>query len=131
MNIRGLDRNRLRHENGIETQRLCPWPQLNAPFEGSWCVVRPGVVSTLDCHPDYEIWIAMSGQSVVEVSGEERGFESGDVLYLPPNTPHRVFNRSQGDFEMYSVWWDPALAGRFAYRHEMGAPDPAREPSGT
>jgi mannose-6-phosphate isomerase-like protein (cupin superfamily) len=130
VNIRGLDRNRLRHENAIETQRLCPWPVLNAPFEGSWCVVRAGVTSTLDRHPDYEMWIAMTGQAVVEVGGEERSFSSGDVLYLPPETPHRVINRSDRDFEMYSVWWDRSLAGRFNERHEAGAPS-ALEASST
>jgi mannose-6-phosphate isomerase-like protein (cupin superfamily) len=124
MNIRNLDRAHLRHENGLEAQRLCPWPVLNAPFEGSWCVVRPGVASTPDCHHDYEMWIAMSGEATVDVDGAEAPFVRGDVLYLPPNVPHRVINRGDRDFEMYSVWWDPNLAERFTSRHREAATEP-------
>ena len=41
MHFRHLDRAALVHENGLHAQRLLPWPALNAPFEGSWCVIAP------------------------------------------------------------------------------------------
>ena len=42
MEIRKFDRTNLKPDNGLAAQRLLPWPELNAPFEGSWCVVAPG-----------------------------------------------------------------------------------------
>ena len=38
-----------------------PWVMLSAPFEGGWCVVRPGEEPTAHKHHEYEIFIAMIG----------------------------------------------------------------------
>ena len=92
MNVQTLDRDHLHHESGVQTQRLCPWPVLNAPFEGSWFVVHPGTASDPDRHHDYEMWIAIRGEALIDVDGERRRFAAGDILYLPPYTGHRVFN---------------------------------------
>ena len=126
MNVQHLDRVHHHHESGVETQRLCPWPVLNAPFEGSWFVVRAGTASDPDRHPDHELWIAVRGEATIDVDGERRRFADGDILYLPPHAAHRVINDGDRDFEMYGVWWDPDLARRFTDRHEREtAPTPA------
>lgn len=118
METRSLDRARLRHENGLDAQRLLPWAALNAPFEGSWCVVRPGTSSTPHAHHEHEIFIAVRGVAVVEVDGEITPFGAGDISYFRPGTNHRVVNESPDDFEMYSVWWDPEMTERFLARHQ-------------
>jgi mannose-6-phosphate isomerase-like protein (cupin superfamily) len=118
METRSLDRARLRHENGLDAQRLLPWAALNAPFEGSWCVVRPGTSSTPHAHHEHEIFIAVRGVAMVEVDGEATPFAAGDVAYFRPGTNHRVVNESHDDFEMYSVWWDPEMTERFLARHQ-------------
>jgi mannose-6-phosphate isomerase-like protein (cupin superfamily) len=118
VDIRQLDRTALKHENGLDAQRLLPWSELNAPFEGSWCVIRPGTASTAHAHHEYEIFIALSGEAVLESQGERAPFVAGDVVRFPPHTEHRVVNESDTDFEMYSVWWDADMATTFLRRHE-------------
>jgi mannose-6-phosphate isomerase-like protein (cupin superfamily) len=111
-----LDRENLRHENGVYAQRLLPWQALNAPFEGSWCVIRPGTNSMPHEHHEHEIFIALSGEATVTADGEERPFVEGDVAYFPPGVKHHVTNRSERDFQMYSVWWDREMTDRFVAR---------------
>lgn len=118
MDLRQLDRSALRHENGLDAQRLLPWPVLNVPFEGSWCVLRPGTASTPHAHHEYEIFIAVSGSAVLRSEGELAEFRAGDVVYFRPGLEHQVVNNSDADFQMYSVWWDPQMAERFAARHQ-------------
>src|SRR5947199_7715605 len=105
MELRQLDRTGLTRENGLDNQRLLPWPTLNAPFEGSWCVLAPGTASTPHAHHEYEIFIAVHGRAVLRSEGEERPFAAGDVVHFPPGTTHQVANESDEDFEMYSIWW--------------------------
>jgi mannose-6-phosphate isomerase-like protein (cupin superfamily) len=121
MEIRRLDRDNLRHENGLDAQRLLPWPALNAPFEASWCVIRPGTASTPHAHHEYEIFVAVNGDAFIEADGERSGFATGDVVYLPPGVRHRVVNEGDRDFVMYSVWWDAEMGERFAARHKESA----------
>jgi mannose-6-phosphate isomerase-like protein (cupin superfamily) len=116
--IRRLDRARLTHENGLDAQRLLPWPALNAPFEGSWCVVRPGTASTPHAHHEYEIFIAVNGKAELVASGERRPFAAGDVVHFPPGVEHQVVNDGPSDFEMYSIWWDREMTDRFAARSD-------------
>lgn len=118
MEIRSLDRNNLKLDNRLRAQRLMPWPVLNAPFEGSWCVVRPGAESGPHGHHEYEIWVATAGSA--EIISEERKvvFSAGDIVYFPPGVVHQVVNNGDADFEMYAVWWDAEMAGKFVTRHE-------------
>jgi mannose-6-phosphate isomerase-like protein (cupin superfamily) len=120
MEIRTLDRAQLRHENGLDAQRLLPWPVLNAPFEGSWCVIRPGTASTAHAHHEYEVFIAVRGEAVLEAAGERARFVAGDIVYFPPGVEHQVINEGTEDFEMCSVWWDAEMTERFAARHRNG-----------
>jgi mannose-6-phosphate isomerase-like protein (cupin superfamily) len=117
LDIHELDRANLRHENGLDAQRLLPWQALNAPFEGSWCVIRSGTASTAHAHHEYEIFIAISGEAALESNGNRAKFAAGDIVHFPPHVEHRVVNESETDFEMYSVWWDADMATRFMARH--------------
>jgi mannose-6-phosphate isomerase-like protein (cupin superfamily) len=117
VDIRQLDRSHLDHENGADTQRLLPWPALNAPFEGSWALLRPGTASGAHSHHEYEIFIALRGEAVLEAEGERAPFVAGDVARFPPNVVHRAVNESDTDFEMYCLWWDADIADRFTARH--------------
>ncbi|MFJ1755060.1 cupin domain-containing protein [Kitasatospora sp. NPDC088134] len=117
MEIHPLDRDRLKHENGLDAQRLLPWAALNAPFEGSWCVIRPGTASTAHAHHEYEIFIAVGGEAFLESEGGREPFRVGDVVHFRPGQEHRVVNESDQDFEMYSIWWDEDMSARFGARH--------------
>jgi mannose-6-phosphate isomerase-like protein (cupin superfamily) len=117
MEIRSLDRDHLKPDNQLRAQRLLPWPALNAPFEGSWCVVAPGTESGPHGHHEYEIWVAVTGTAQVVGDGRRARFTSGDVVYLPPGEVHQVVNDGDTDFEMYALWWDAGTAETFSARH--------------
>ncbi|MGA5134103.1 cupin domain-containing protein [Streptomyces olivoreticuli] len=121
MEIRSLERGELKQDNQLRAQRLIPWPLLNAPFEGSWCVAAPGVSSGAHGHHEYEIWIAVSGAA--EVLTEERRvpFVAGDIIHFVPGTEHQLVNDSDEDFEMYALWWDSDMTDRFAKRHRAAS----------
>lgn len=121
MEIRKFDRANLLPDNGLAAQRLLPWPDLNAPFEGSWCVVAPGASSGAHGHHEYEIWIAMTGAAEIVCEGNRTPFVAGDVVHFPPELHHQVVNDGDAEFQMYAVWWDSDMAGRFADRDRAGA----------
>ncbi|WP_030908495.1 cupin domain-containing protein [Streptosporangium amethystogenes] len=117
MDLRSYDPAHLRPDNGLLAKRLLPWETLNAPFEGAWCVIAPGTASTRHAHHEYEIFIAVSGEAILESEGERAPFAAGDVAYFPPGTDHQVVNDGTADFEMYGIWWDHDLARAFETRH--------------
>ncbi|MEU4803946.1 cupin domain-containing protein [Actinosynnema sp. NPDC023587] len=121
MEIRKLDRDNLKRDNGLVAQRLMPWSLVNAPFEGSWCVVRPGAESGAHGHHEYEIWVAMAGESHILTEAGETPFVAGDVVHFTPNERHQVVNRGDADFEFYAIWWDAEMTEKFAARHEESA----------
>ena len=120
IDIRRLDRDHLERAYGLDSQRLLPWPELNAPFEGAWCVLRPGTTSTPHAHHEYEIFIAVSGTATLVVDDEPHPFTAGAVVRLPPGSTHCVTNQGAEDFEYYGVWWDTGMSDRFTARHEAG-----------
>jgi mannose-6-phosphate isomerase-like protein (cupin superfamily) len=121
VDIRALDRDNLNFENNLHAQRLLPWATLNAPFEASWCVVAPGTTSTPHAHHEAEIFVAISGEAVLDSMGEQTPFRPGDVVHFPPNTEHSVTNTGTGDFQMYCVWWDADMSEKFVARQRNEA----------
>lgn len=117
MNIHKLVRESMQPDNGLLSQRLLPWTELNAPFEGAWCVIEPGTASTAHSHHEYEIFIAISGSAILESDGERTAFNTGDIAYFTPGQSHQVINDTDSDFHMYGVWWDPEMTERFTARH--------------
>lgn len=120
IDVRRLDREQLERAYGLDGQRLLPWPALNAPFEGVWCVLRAGTESTAHSHHEYEIFIAVSGAAEVVVDGERHPFAAGDIVRLPPGSTHRVVNNGAADFEYYGLWWDAEMSAQFMVRHAEG-----------
>ncbi len=119
MQIRRLDRESLTHKYGIDAQLLLPWDTVDAPFRGAWCILRPGVTSTPHSHPEYEIFIAMSGNAAVVVDGERQPFVPGDVAHIPPDSTHQLTNDGVEDFEYYAIWWNKEMSSQFWARHEQ------------
>ncbi|MFJ6673182.1 cupin domain-containing protein [Actinosynnema sp. NPDC091369] len=116
--IRRLDRENLTRAYGLDSERLLPWDVLNAPFEGAWCVVRPGDVSTAHSHHEYEIFIAMKGRATLVVEDQRQELVEGDIAHLIPGSTHQVLNEHDADFEYYAIWWDTDMSAAFVARHE-------------
>lgn len=122
LEMRNLDRDNLKPDNGLVAQRLMPWEVLNAPFEASWCVVRPGAKSGAHGHHEYEIWVAMTGAAeILTDDGSSTPFVAGDVVHFTPGFRHQVVNNGDADFQMYSVWWDAEMTAKFTARHQESA----------
>ncbi|MFL6162614.1 MAG: cupin domain-containing protein [Jatrophihabitantaceae bacterium] len=121
MDVRILDTENLQAEYGVLTQRLLPWPALRAPFEGAWAVLQPGAVTTPHAHHEHELFIATQGSATISSNGEVRPFNAGDTAYLPPGELHQIVNVGDGEFRMYSLWWDPEMAARFSAETEAAA----------
>ncbi|ADG76494.1 Cupin 2 conserved barrel domain protein [Cellulomonas flavigena DSM 20109] len=115
--LRALDRANLTPAYGLDSQRLLPWPALNAPFEGAWCILRAGRESTAHAHHEYELFIALAGTAAIVVDGERRPFTAGDIVQLPPGSMHHVVNDGDHDFEYYGIWWDAEMSEGFLARH--------------
>jgi mannose-6-phosphate isomerase-like protein (cupin superfamily) len=113
MEVRALDTENLHAEYGVLTQRLLPWPALRAPFEGAWAVLEPGAVTTAHAHHEHELFIATLGTATISAGSDVRPFNAGDTAYLSPGETHQIVNVGDGEFRMYSVWWDADMAIRF------------------
>lgn len=113
MEVRALDTDNLHAEYGVLTQRLLPWPALRAPFEGAWAVLEPGAVTTAHAHHEHELFIATAGTATISAGSDVRPFNAGDTAYLSPGETHQIVNVGDGEFRMYSVWWDADMAIRF------------------
>lgn len=121
MQIRRVHPDGLVPDNGLVARRLLPWPALNAPFEGSWCVVQPGAHSGAHGHHEYEIWVAMSGSAEIITDTARVPFTAGDIVHFIPHERHQVVNVGLADFEMYAIWWDVEMTERFTARHQETA----------
>jgi oxalate decarboxylase/phosphoglucose isomerase-like protein (cupin superfamily) len=121
MIIRRLDRDGLAEDNGLAAQRLLPWTGLNAPFEGSWCVVPPGAASGAHGHHEYEIWVAITGTAEIVTPTARVPFVAGDVVHFTPHERHQVVNDGDAEFQMYAVWWDAEMTERFTATHQEAA----------
>lgn len=115
--LKVLNRETLKLENNLLSQRLLPWAELNAPFEGSWCVINAHTSSSLHAHHEYEIFIALKGNAFILSENNKTAFNAGDIVHFPPNLQHSVINESDEPFEMYSIWWDEEMTKKFSQRH--------------
>lgn len=113
VDIHRLENEQVSRNYGLDFKLLHPWPGMNAPFRGAWCVVRPGDVSEAHAHGEREIMIAMAGRGVV-VSDEGRlDFNAGDIVFMPAEITHSVVNEYGEDFSYYSIWWDRDMSAEF------------------
>jgi mannose-6-phosphate isomerase-like protein (cupin superfamily) len=114
-----LNRNSMKFEYNIHSQRLFPWALLNAPFEGAWCSIDPHTSSLPHSHHEHEIFIAIKGCATILADGIETPFQSGDIVHFTPGTNHTVINNGTEIFEMYSIWWDVEMAKKFEINNQI------------
>jgi mannose-6-phosphate isomerase-like protein (cupin superfamily) len=117
MEMRRLADRGLKTDYGLDFDLLLPWPELNAPFEGAWCVVHPGDASMAHDHHEYEIFIGLTGEGELVADGVRTPFRAGDIARLPPGVHHQVVNDGTADFTYYAIWWDTDMSERFVARH--------------
>jgi mannose-6-phosphate isomerase-like protein (cupin superfamily) len=116
--LRRLDPDELVRDGGLVARRLMPWPLVNAPFDGSWCVVRPGAASSTHGHREHEVWVAVSGAAEIVTDEGRLPFAAGDIVHFRPYEEHQLVNDGEVDFQFFAAWWDVEMAERFSARDE-------------
>lgn len=109
MLIRKFDRDQLESEpHNVLFKDLYPWDEIEeTPFGSSLAVVEPGGQTQIHSHHPCETFVICQGRGIMTCNGETSPVSSGDVIYLPPRSVHKIQNDSDTDPLMFlSVFWD-------------------------
>ena len=101
----------LKHEYGVDGQRLLPWGNnLNPfPFGGAYCIARAEtdtfkhINEPLD---EKEMFIVISGKAYLVIEDNELIINKGDVVYIEEGKSHYIKNPFNEDFHFYALWWN-------------------------
>jgi len=77
-----------------------------APVKASWWTVNPGSATEVDRHDAHEIWIISTGGGAFTCGTGTVQVGAGDLLRIPPRSPHRIVNDRTELLTVYSLWWD-------------------------
>ena len=107
MKIARSDDAKTQYEYGCDLRQLYPWPGVADPLWGSAIAsVRGGEATTLHSHDEEETFIILRGRGKISVDGETQNVGSGDVIYLPRNSKHRIVNVSPDErLEFLTIFW--------------------------
>lgn len=109
MLIRKFDRATLESEpHNVLFKDLYPWDEIEeTPFGSSLAVVEPGGQTQIHSHHPCETFVICQGRGTMTCDGKTSPVSSGDVIYLPPRSVHKIQNDSDTDPLMFlSVFWD-------------------------
>jgi methionyl-tRNA synthetase len=109
MLIRKFDRNQLESEpHNVLFKDLYPWDEIDeTPFGASLAVVEPGGQTMVHSHHPCETFLICQGHGTMTCNDQSSPVSSGDVIYLPPQSVHKIQNDSPTDSLMFlSVFWD-------------------------
>ncbi|MFJ3204152.1 cupin domain-containing protein [Streptomyces sp. NPDC086989] len=128
VDMRTAEPDHLLREHGLDLKLLHPWPGLETPFRGAWCVLRPGDVTEAHAHHEREMFIAMAGRAEVVCNGRRRQLAAGDIALMKGGVEHHIVNEHDEDFSYYAIWWGRSMAAEFlAGRPSHDAGDDAAE----
>ena len=92
------------------------------PFGAMWYEVAPGASSPVDCHPERELSLVVSGTALVQAGGESVEVAQGSAFVLEPDEDHMVRNLSEErPLVVFSAYWmaseqlPPSLAEQIAH----------------
>jgi mannose-6-phosphate isomerase-like protein (cupin superfamily) len=78
------------------------------PFGAMWYVVPPGESSPVDCHPERELSLVVSGSAVVHAGEDRVEVAQGNAFLLDADEDHMVVNRSADEpLVVFSAYWMP------------------------
>ena len=79
------------------------------PFNAMWYVVPPGDSSPVDCHPELELSLVVSGRALVHAGGRRSEVRQGCAFLLECDEDHMVVNPSFDEpLVVFSAYWMPA-----------------------
>ncbi|MFI1645407.1 cupin domain-containing protein [Streptomyces avidinii] len=122
MTIRRSEPENLVRDHGLDLKLLHPWPGLDTPFRGAWCVLRPGDVTDAHAHHEREMFIVMSGRAEVVSKDGRHELAAGDIAIVRGGVEHHIVNEHHEDFSYYAIWWGPDMSAEFLARHPEPTP---------
>jgi mannose-6-phosphate isomerase-like protein (cupin superfamily) len=69
--------------------------------------VSPGEGPALHKHAYSEVFVVLEGESHFVAGDEERRVHAGQIVVVPPDTPHRFFNAGQGPLRQVDIHAHP------------------------
>ncbi len=116
--VKKINFNELKHEYGVDGQRLLPWGDAESPFPfgGAYCVTRAGTVSMPHVNEpsdEEEMFIGISGVAKIIIGDDTHEISKGDVFFIPSGINHYVDNPNQEDFHFYALWWNSDIVSGF------------------
>ncbi|MBC8756882.1 cupin domain-containing protein [Kordia sp. YSTF-M3] len=109
-----IDWENLKHEYGLDGQRLLPWGEEKHPFPfgGAYCVLRADTISLEHVNEpsdEKEMFIVTSGKAKVYLDETIREVETGDIVYIPKGVSHFLENPYKEDCHFYALWWNAEI----------------------
>ena len=85
-----------------------PIPDGVMPFGAMWYRVPPGSASVLDCHPELELSMVVTGTAYVEIGGQITEVTTGNAFLMDSEEAHVIHNRSSEEtVTIFSAYWMP------------------------
>jgi quercetin dioxygenase-like cupin family protein len=70
---------------------------------------RPGQGPRLHRHPYDETWVIVEGTLTFEAGGERLAAAPGDIVIVPPDTPHKFTNDGPGRSKLVCIHAHPTF----------------------
>jgi mannose-6-phosphate isomerase-like protein (cupin superfamily) len=71
---------------------------------------EPGRGPALHQHPYQEVFVIQAGEALFVAGDEEATLRAGDILVVPPNTPHRFTATGDGTLRQIDIHVAPRFA---------------------
>jgi mannose-6-phosphate isomerase-like protein (cupin superfamily) len=68
---------------------------------------EPGSGPALHQHPYEEVFIVQEGSATFELDGDELEVRAGEIVVVPPNTPHRFVSTGDGPLRQVDIHVSP------------------------
>ena len=79
----------------------------DAPFSSYIVTAKPGQGPPLHTHPYVEVAFTIEGRATITVGNETREVQSGGIVVIPANTPHRFVNTGETTLRQIDVHASP------------------------
>jgi mannose-6-phosphate isomerase-like protein (cupin superfamily) len=78
-----------------------------APFSAYIVNAKPGQGPPLHTHPYVEVAFTLEGCATITVGNETREVQSGGIVVIPANTPHRFVNTGETKLRQIDIHASP------------------------
>ncbi len=78
-----------------------------APFSAYIVEAKPGQGPPLHTHPYVEVAFTIEGRATITVGNETREVQSGGIVVIPADTPHRFVNTGETTLRQIDIHASP------------------------